>query len=181
MIALNSFGIFGQSLQPSRAAVTGQVGVPRVVTSEDFTSGSLDPAVWTTSSSTPQGRIQVTGDFGTATGDFALLMDRSPSGPNNLNEAIWTVDVSAPDQPQLSFFHADFGDEALLLPSSFSESVPGDGVSVSSDGITWYTVLNATSLPSGVWEEVVVDLPSVAGLDLNGSIESSFSSMIISR
>ena len=108
----------------------------------------------------------MTGDYGTASGDFALLMDRFPSGANNLNEAIWTVDVSAWEHPLLSFFHADFGDEELLLPSSFSGSVPGDGVSVSSDGITWYTVLNATSLPSGVWEEVVVDLPSVARLRL---------------
>ena len=70
--------------------------IASVADADDFESGSLGPQ-WATSSSTPQGRIQVTGAFGTARGAFALLMDTAVSAPNNGNEAIWTVDLSGED------------------------------------------------------------------------------------
>jgi hypothetical protein len=107
--------------------------IASVADADDFESGSLGPQ-WATSSSTPQGRIQVTGAFGTARGAFALLMDTAVSAPNNGNEAIWTVDLSGETEALLVFSHADFNDEENPLPPDFIGSASGDGVSISDDG-----------------------------------------------
>lgn len=152
-----------------RGAVIGGLAA---LDTEDFESGALD-AQWATFSSRTAGRIEVTGAYGTAGGDYALLMDRAPSGARNLNEAIWTVDLSSVGQAMLSFYHAEWGDEEQSLPSSFTDSANGDGVSISEDGVTWYTVLNATSLPSGVWERVTVDLDEAAA-DAGIGFDSDF-------
>ena len=98
----------------TRMGVVGQLP-PRTgsqVDGDDFESGTLD-GDWTTFSSDAQGRIQITGAQGTAGGSFAMLMDRSPSGSDTLNEAIWTVDLSTYSSPFLSFYHAEWGDEEL--------------------------------------------------------------------
>jgi hypothetical protein len=143
---------------------------------DDFESGALGPQ-WTTSSSTPSGRIQVTGAFGTAGGSFALLMDTSVSGPDNLNEAVWTVDLTGASQAELIFSHADFNDEENPLPPDFVGSAPGDGVAISDDGVTWHTVLNATQVPSGIWQQVSVDLAAeaaAAGMTLGPDFQIKF-------
>ena len=161
-----------------RGAVLGELpattGIP--FETEDFEAGSLD-GQWTTSSSDPQGRIQVTGAYGTAAGGFALWMDRTPSGSSTLNEAIWTVDLSGITNATLSFSHAEFSDEETSLPTNFTGSVNGDGVSISDDGVNWHTVLNATSLPSGTWQPVSIDLAdeaASAGMTLGTNFQIKF-------
>ena len=64
---------------------------------------------------------------------MSLLMDRNPDGANNLNEAIWTVDLSAVAQPTLNFSYAEWNDEQTSLPLDFTGSVNGDGVAISDD------------------------------------------------
>jgi hypothetical protein len=147
---------------PDRGAVLGHMeGAFQTVALEDFESGALGPD-FATFSSTPQGRIQVTGAFGTAAGSFALLMDTALAGPSNSNEAVLSVDLSGIPDAFLRFFHADFNDEEDPLPSDFVGSVQGDGVSISDDGISWHTVLGATALPFGTWTEVTIDLAAAA-------------------
>jgi hypothetical protein len=164
--------------QPDRGAVLGTVdaagGIP--VDGDDFESGALGPG-WSTSSSDPAGRIQITGDFGIAAGAFALLMDRIPSGSPTLNEAIWTVDLSGLDEVELVFSHADFNDEENPLPGSFVGSAFGDGVAISDDGSSWHTVLNATPVGGGIWQQVVVDLAgaaATAGISLGPDFRIKF-------
>ena len=155
----------------SRGAVVGR---PSLAMSESFESGSLG-GQWTTSSSEATGRIQVTDQFGAADGSFALLMDVSPSGPNNLNEAIWTVDLAGIASPTLSFFHNDYADEETALPATFTGSANGDGVAISADGVNWHTVLNATNV--NTWTLVEIDLAAAAanaGITLGSNFQIKF-------
>ncbi len=146
-----------------------------VADADDFESGALGPQ-WSTSSSTVGGRIQVTGSFGTAGGDFALLMD-TVSGGFTLNEATWRVDLAGQTAPRLVFSHADFNDEENLLPLEFTGSAQGDGVAISDDGVRWRTVFNATSVPFGTWQEFAIDLAAAAdaaGISLDGELFVKF-------
>ena len=158
----------------TRMAVVGQLpprtGLP--VEGDDFESGMLD-GDWTTFSSDPQGRIQITGSQGTAGGSFAMLMDRTPSGADTLNEAVWSVDLSSYSSPFLSFYHAEWGDEERALPLTFTGSVNGDGVSISEDGVTWHRVFNPISQPLGQWQQVEVDL-ALAATNAGISLGSNF-------
>ncbi len=145
------------------------------IESDDFESGALD-AQWSTSS-TGLGRIQISGAEGTAGGNFAMLMDVSASGSSELNEAIWTVDLAGVPDARLRFFHAEWGDETDNLPQSFVGSVNGDGVSISDDGINWYTVLDAPVTNSGVWTEALIDLDAAAaaaGMTLGSGFQIKF-------
>lgn len=140
--------------------------------SESFETGSLGSA-WTTSS-TSGGRIQVTSAYGAADGSYALLMD-NPSGTSR-NEAIWTVDLSGYSEAELSFAYAEWGDEDTSLPSSYSGSVNGDGVSISDDGVNWYTILNSPS-SSTSWTNFTIDLvarATAAGMSLGPNFKIKF-------
>ena len=162
----------------NRIAVTGELqnsqGTP--LFTENFDSGNFGPN-WTSSSSNEFGRIEINGDNGTAAGAAALLMDSNNSGNFVNNEAIWTVDLSGQAQASLGFFHTEFSDEADLLPNTFTGSVDGDGVSISDDGVTWHTILNAPSTSSGDWEYELFDLASLAsqfGLTLGANFQVKF-------
>ena len=76
-------------------------------------------------------------------------MDSNLSGYYSLNEAVLTLDLVASTGVQLRFFHSEHNDEIHSLPPSFAGHAKGDGVAVSADGITWYTVLNAAALDVG--------------------------------
>ena len=79
---------------------------------ETFNGGALDnPANWALSSSTSSGRILFDA-IPTAQAGTAMWMDVSPSGIQNLNEAILTVDLSVCGSScELSFFYAEANDE----------------------------------------------------------------------
>ena len=116
------------------ATGTGSLG--SVVASDGFESGSLGPA-WSTYSSSADGRIQVTGAFGTASGADALLMDTQASAVYNLNEAVWHVQAPGAAAPVLRFSHASYNHEIDALGTApYTGHHTGDGVSVSNDGVT---------------------------------------------
>ncbi len=163
--------------QASRMAVVAslpsELGVP--VDGDDFETGSLG-ARWATQS-TPNGRIQITGDEGTGAGSYAMLMDRSPNNGFALNEAVWTTDLSAWTHPILRFQHAEWSDEEQPLPATFTGSANGDGVSMSQDGITWFRLFNPTNQVTGVWTSQSVDLweaANAAGIGLGPDIQIKF-------
>ncbi|MEM7454200.1 MAG: S8 family serine peptidase [Planctomycetota bacterium] len=144
------------------------------VITENFDSGSFG-AGWTTSSTNTFGRIQLTGAFGTAAGANALVMDSNTDSNYVNNEAIWTVDLTGVANPLLAFEHMDWSDEEDSLPASFTGSADGDGVSISDDGINWYTILNATSVSD--WTPELFDLNSLAttfGLTLGAGFQIKF-------
>lgn len=162
-----------------RLAVQGElVGGPTVSGGDEgFESGILDPLVWETFSSTPNGRIAVASDTGTPYGNFALSMDVSVPGLFNLNEAIMTLDLTGITDVDLGFSHTSFGDESHFLPASFVGSINGDGVSISEDGLVWHTVWTNDTPPHSVWQDVVIDLDmaaSDAGIALGADFKVKF-------
>ena len=110
---------------------------------EDFESGGLSGA-WTTYTSGILPRIQVTGDYGTASGSYALLMDTNSgfSGYFSLEEATWTVSLSDVSSPTLSFYAATWNDQLHTLPLDFTGHYNGDGIAISDDGTNWHRVFN---------------------------------------
>ena len=147
----------------SRGAVLGKLppttGVPYVT--EDFESGSLG-SNWSTYESTNYGRIQLSGAYGKASGAYAMLMDRTSSGTYNLNEAVWTVDLSTTPLATLTFYHASFNDENHSFAGDYTGHYNADGVSISSDGVMWHPVLSGPNLSYGVWTKCTVDLAAAA-------------------
>lgn len=163
--------------QADRLAVIGTLptsdGIP--VYEDGFESGSLG-SQWTTSS-TATGQIQVTGLHGTASGNFALIMDSTTDSSYSRNEAIWTVDLSGVTSPSLIFDHAEFNDEEDALPATFTDSVDGDGVSISDDGVNWYRVFDPASQTTGVWNHINIDLEDAAnnaGMTLGPNFQIKF-------
>jgi hypothetical protein len=130
-----------------------------LVASEGFESGSLG-ARWATNSSTANGRIQVTAQFGARAGFLALFMDTDNAGEVNLNEAVWTVNLSPANQFTLGFSHLS-RDIVQPLPADFEGSADGDGVSISTDGVHWYTVV-VPPRESAAWRDYEVDLTAAA-------------------
>jgi len=164
----------------SRAAVSGQLplgaGVPLV--GDDFESGVLSGAWTKYSSDASLGRIQVSGAYGTGGGSYALLMDHNDSGgaTYNLNEAVWTVNLSGLTQATLTFSQASYNDEADTLAASFVGHANGDGVSISADGNTWYRVWQGPT-GTGTYGTVTVDLgaaATAAGIPLGANFKIKF-------
>jgi len=146
--------------------------------SEDFESGILDGS-WTTWSSEPKGRIQLTGQYGTAEGSYALLMDRAPAsvGGDSLNEAIWTVDLSGSTEAVLWFSHAEWSDELHPFAGDFTGNFNADGVAISEDGVHWHPVWDAPDQANGIWERHAVDLAveaAMAGMTLGPDFQIKF-------
>ncbi len=132
---------------------------------EDFESGPsiVDYPDWEVYSSHPGGVVEVTDAYGASTGSFALVMEQAAFGTFNLNEAIYTVDLDGIPSPYLNFDHVSFGDENDRLPAAgFTGHYPGDGVSISEDGISWYPVMTDVTPPQGLWESVSIDLQAAA-------------------
>ena len=133
--------------------------------SNDFESGGLG-SEWSTSSSTQNGRVEVSNILGTPaqSGSYHLAMDTSVIGPLNLNEATLTLNLAGQSDVDFSFWHKDVNDEDTPLPQSFTGSVFGDGVSISEDGTTWYTLtsFNNANSPNGVYTEFTFDLDQAA-------------------
>jgi Zn-dependent metalloprotease len=148
-----------------------------VLQEDGFESGALG-SQWTSysSSETLDGRIEVLDDFTAASGDFALYM-HTLGVESNLNEAIWSLDLSAASNPFLSFAHAEWNDETTVLPSVFSNHRNGDGVSVSEDGVIWHTILTDVDTPAGEWNSFSINLEEFAtdvGIELTSNFQIKF-------
>mgnify|MGYP006273526373 FL=1 len=163
-----------------RAALIGEIaGTDRTdVFNEDFETGQLDPYFWSTWSSSPNGRIFVSTDHGTIQGSSALLMDRTPAGDFVLNEAILTVSISAAQEPMLEFRHVDLGDEEHAFASdTYTGHANADGVSISTDGVTWHVLWSPEAGNVNQWRDEALDLATAArqlGLDLNEPLQIKF-------
>lgn len=161
-----------------RLAVVGTVATGDVLNAgDDFESGELGEG-WTISTSSPNGQILVRNDLGAANGtSYALAMDVVSNGTYSLNEAVYTVDLSGFADATLSFYHAEWSDEQDQLPNTFTDFFYGDGVSISADGITWHTILNAPSGPLGVFDYYEFDLgqeAADAGISLGANFQIKF-------
>ena len=150
------------------------------VHSEGFEPGSLGEQ-WSTYSSTVNGRIELTGQHGTASGSHALLMDCDPGGSNNLNEAIWTVDLSGKTKAILSFWHAEWSDdEHAFARNNFKDHLNADGIAIrdgSQPQAKWYPIFDVPNMPNGRWFRFDIDLAARAaarGVSLSNSFQIKF-------
>ncbi|RLC83824.1 MAG: hypothetical protein DRJ03_15980, partial [Chloroflexi bacterium] len=146
------------------------------VKGDSFETGALG-AAWTTYSSTGDGRIQVTGNYGTALGTYALLMDDTSAGGYTLNEAVWTIDLSDVNDASLTFWHAEWGDEQHTFDGDFTGSYNADGVAISDDGTNWHPIQDAPDQEEGVWKRYTFDLAaeaSAAGMALGSNFRIKF-------
>lgn len=190
-----------------RAAIFGNLGTSAVdrfaIYSDSFENLTFGPA-WSFYESTTSGRTVRSTNYnpGTGTGqdgEAAMTMDVFPSPASlTLNEATWTVNLAGLNSPRLSFAHRNIGDELHTMPASFTGHANGDGVSISDDGVRWFTVTTTAAftigsstipaLPSGnaspwaQWEINLVDAAAAAAatttfggsFNLNGTIYVKF-------
>ncbi len=168
---------FGADTSIDRLVVTAQLESAAPFFADSFESGSLG-SDWTTSSSTNVGRIRVTNAFSAAEGSYTLLMDVSETSNYNINEAILSIDIDPASPPILQFSRAEWSDENDLLPDTFSGSAEGDGVSVSADGVNWFTVLTgANNDIAGSYTTHSFDLATIAdeaGITLGNDFQIKF-------
>jgi hypothetical protein len=101
---------------------------------EDF-SAPLDSGFWQLYRSREQNINQVE--------NGSLRMDSADGG---INEAILELPLAGQTNVYLNFFQLDSKDNETPLPDRFAGHSTGDGVAISRDGQTWYTVLNAFAL-----------------------------------
>ncbi len=161
-----------------RLAVAGFLGAGAIVHAfEGFESGTYGPQ-WSLSSSQPNGKIDNWGGPGTASGTQAMIMHQLPLGPFNLNEAILSTDLSGVSGAQLRFWVAEWHEEDHYMPfNSYTGSTDGDGVSLSVDGNTWYTLLDQVQGPYAEYVYHEYDLDSFAaskGISLDGPVQFKF-------
>ena len=149
--------------------------------SEGFESGHLDQR-WRLETP-PQAINELTGVRGAAEGETALLM-RWNGHSNDLAfppAAIWNVDLSELDNPELTFQAASWLhiNQVIRYPFEGQDS-KGTGVAISNDGYHWYPAANVLSkeFPDPTpWTEYSVDLAATAeaaGLSLDDELQIKF-------
>lgn len=118
--------------------------------------------------STNTGRIQIV--------DEALRMDDSVDrGRYSYNHAILHANLAGKSGVVLDFSYRNLGDEVHTLPTSYSGSVTGDGVSISADGTNWIRIHTLGST-SG-FADATIDLSAVvqeAGLSFTSDFQIKF-------
>jgi len=155
----NSFLDLGDGSQ--RAVVTGTIFAHpgAVLGSEGFESGSLGDG-WTTYSSYPSSRIEITDEYGAGEGQFALVMDAT-SRQYTVSEATWTIDLPSSGQVLLTFRHRAWEDTRDFFSGTFTGHYPADGIAISVDGLNWIPIWDAPYHLAD-WEPYVIDLAVVA-------------------
>ncbi|MEZ6192093.1 MAG: LEPR-XLL domain-containing protein [Phycisphaerales bacterium] len=142
---------------------------------ESFEDGVI-PAGWAVTT-TGTGRVRFINTYGGSDGVFALIMDSSNSNSYGNNEAVWTVDLPSDRELTLSFDRITWSEGSNTLPTTYTGSRNGDGVSISDDGVNWYTVQNAWYTASPVWESTQIDLSAAAaaaGMTLGPGFQIKF-------
>ena len=130
-------------------------GSGAIVFAEDFESGSLNPAWWT-STGTGTFRTMVTSSYSPHGGVNHMTMDSTSSIARN--EATLTVNLAGRTGAVLKFWAAGYNDEPNGPPASpFIGGADFDGVAISADGTTWWEVQGLRSLPS-TYGQFSVDL-----------------------
>ena len=164
-----------------QAAVVGTLptAAGNPVATETFDAGPPLGLSWSTYSSLATGRIQVTGAQGTASGAYALTMDNNDSTGSayNLNEAIWTVNLTGVAQPSLTFYYADWSDDRTGFSGDFTGHYSADGIAISTDGVTWHPIWNIVNQSAGVWQQYTIDIGAAAvthGITLDANCKIKF-------
>ncbi|MBX3436732.1 MAG: PEP-CTERM sorting domain-containing protein [Planctomycetaceae bacterium] len=105
------------------------------------TSSNLG-AEWSFYSSTSQGLRQIY-NWGGTRGGVLILHDGVNDSTYTLNEAILTLNLLGMKEVTLSFEHYDSNDEEHALGTAkYTNHKNADGVSVSSDGVNWFPLVN---------------------------------------
>ena len=125
--------LLGTLIGTGQNVLAQAAGSVNVILFEDFSDGTLptDEGGW---SYREGGKIELVNGG-------VRMTDTAHYGAYSLNEMVVRVDVSGANEVILTFDHEDLKDEENSLPSTFDIPTNGDGVSVSSNGVTWYTVL----------------------------------------
>ncbi|MEZ6119436.1 MAG: pre-peptidase C-terminal domain-containing protein [Pirellulaceae bacterium] len=145
---------------PDMASVLGTLDGETVIR-EDFESGQLNSDYWTYKSSSSFGVIDVTGDYSTADGSYALVMGVNRVSTPNLNEAIWHVDLSGQEDAILTFDHINYSDEPHPFAGDFIQSYEADGIAISSNGFDWHPIFSAPESRTNRWQSFSVDLGQI--------------------
>ncbi|WP_146853852.1 S8 family serine peptidase [Brevifollis gellanilyticus] len=107
----------------------------------------------------------------------ALRMDDKVTGSlHSLNEAILNVNLAGKTGVMMSFSYRQSNEEPHPMPESYTGHYNGDGVSISADGITWYTVDHLLNTDGNATIRIV-DLDAaatLAGLTYNSSFKIKF-------
>ncbi|GEM_PF-1923600 len=133
-----------------------------------FESGALD-SFWTTSS-TGDGRIQVTSTNGPRRGSYHMTLDDATSGGFSQNEAWLHVDLAGHSRVDLTFWWKEFGDETHSQ----------DGIYFSDDGGSTFVKvqdLNGQSYTNETWTFFSLDVDQLAssnGLSLTSTFVIKF-------
>lgn len=163
-------------LVPATARIVGSLApTPATTRFEDGFEFGVLGAQWATYKTT-YGRIWVLNQYTApgAGGTYALYMD---SDSYALNEATLTLDLQAVEQATIAFDHLSFNDTNNAMPSSpFTGHANGDGIAISADGYTWYSVWSPT-VSSNNWLHYSIDLAAAArlkGIALNSQFKVKF-------
>ncbi len=165
--ASNDAGHSGDSDSVSETTHATPAATPQDVPYvQDFSTG-LPTAEqgWQYYSSDDAGRIRVNGD--------RLEMDVRTNRIASLNEAILHLDLESATGVRLTFDHDDVSDEDHGLPAQFTEHAEGDGVAISVDGSTWYTLLELQGDLTGHTIDLDAELQA-RGLQYTGNVRIKF-------
>ncbi|MDQ3812471.1 MAG: PKD domain-containing protein, partial [Armatimonadota bacterium] len=170
----------------TNAALTDGVGIGTIVDdectgaavpfSDGFESGAL-ASHWSTYSSDSGGRISVTATQGPR-GSYHVTMDQGNASAYNLNELVLSVDMTGRKDMTLSFWYKWLGEDAHVMPASFTGHHNSDGVAISADGVTWYKLTTPIiTSPNGSYQLQTVDLDAAvaaAGISYNECFKIKF-------
>ena len=139
--------------------------------SQDFGNGLPHAANgWTYNMDAIEGQITVV--------DGALRLDSLQNITNANNEVILNLNVgSGNNGVDFSFRHRNRSDEARALPTSFTGSVNGDGVSMSVDGNNWVRIFDLAGESTSAWQTETLDLDQIArdnNLNFAGHVRIKF-------
>jgi alpha-tubulin suppressor-like RCC1 family protein len=121
---------------------------------QNFTQ-NMPASGWIYYSSTSNGRIQQIGG--------RLRMDTNTDLSLNLNEATLNIDLPIADKTYVRFFQKSIAsDICTSLPAAYTDHFNGDGVSISTDGRTWYRITASDDLlTDNLGKNYTIDLSEI--------------------
>lgn len=175
----------GLYLRPTTSGDTASPDVATLVLQDDEVPGAAVPffdgfedgafADCWTPASTGYGRIQIGGEDVTPfEGSGQVLLDAT-NYTYGLNELILTADLTGQTNVMLDFQENNFDYVREPLPSQFVGSTAADGVAVSTDGVNWHRLLDATNQYGYVHRAVSLSAFAAShGLALGPNFEIKF-------
>lgn len=138
---------------------------------EGFESGTLPP-VWS-AATTGNGRVQVTTQYGPATGASHLVLDDSVSDATySVAEAILQLNLAGKKNVVLTFKAKSLGNEPHVPPTGNTTVRSYDGVAISANGGATWRVVQSLAEVEGNWQ--TFNVPLDAATALNGNFNSDY-------